>query len=172
MRRLVQAFQKASRLISVTEPARAAYRIPMRTRFRAITAREGLLIRGSAGWGEFSPFLDYDAPECVPWLRAAHEAAEIGFPPALRDQIPVNVTIPAVGPEQAAEIVAGSGGCTTAKVKVAEPGQERTEAVNRLAAVREALGPAGKIRIDANAAWDVETAVSGIEALNRSRRGR
>src|SRR5690625_5105461 len=104
MRRLVQAFQKASRLISVTEPARAAYRIPMRTRFRAITAREGLLIRGSAGWGEFSPFLDYDVSECVPWLRAAHEAAEIGFPPALRDQIPVNVTIPAVGPEQAAAI--------------------------------------------------------------------
>lgn len=171
MRRLVQAFQKASRLISVTEPARAAYRIPMRTRFRAITAREGLLIRGSAGWGEFSPFLDYDVSECVPWLRAAHEAAEIGFPPALRDQIPVNVTIPAVGPEQAAAIVAGSGGCTTAKVKVAEPGQDRTEAANRLAAVREALGPAGKIRIDANAAWDVETAVSDIEALNRAAGG-
>src|SRR5690625_7844719 len=103
MRRLVQAFQKASRLISVTEPARAAYRIPMRTRFRAITAREGLLIRGSAGWGEVSPFLDYDAPECVPWLRAAHEAAQIGVPPALRRQITINETTPAAGPDADAE---------------------------------------------------------------------
>src|SRR5690625_6329994 len=89
----------------------------------------------------------------------------------MRDHLPDNVTMPSVGPEQAAAIVAGSGGCTTAKVKVAEPGQDRTEAANRLAAVREALGPAGKIRIDANAAWDVETAVSDIEALNRAAGG-
>src|SRR5690625_7862600 len=130
MRQLAQASRKASRLISVTESARAAYRIPMRTRFRAITAREGLLIRGSAGWVEVSPFLDYDAPECVPWLRAAHEAAEIGFPPALRDQIPGNVTISAVGPEQAAATVAGSGGSTSVNVKVDEPRQDESEAAN------------------------------------------
>jgi o-succinylbenzoate synthase len=33
------------------------YSIPMRTRFRGITVREGMLLRGTAGWGEFSPFL-------------------------------------------------------------------------------------------------------------------
>src|SRR5690625_7155444 len=105
MRQLAQASRKASRLISVIEPVRAAYRIPMRTRFRAITAREGLLIRGSAGRGEFSPFLDYDAPERVPSLRAAHQPAKTGSPPALRDQTPANVTIPARGPAQAAATV-------------------------------------------------------------------
>ena len=36
------------------------FSIPMRTRFRGITVREGMLLRGHAGWGEFSPFLEYD----------------------------------------------------------------------------------------------------------------
>lgn len=148
-----------------------AYSIPMRTRFRGITTREGLIFQGPAGWGEFSPFLDYDAAECVPWLRAAREAAADGYPTPIRSEIPVNVTVPAVDPETAIEIVRDSGGCTTAKVKVAEPGQSRAEAENRLAAVREALGGDGKIRIDANAAWDVDTAIADIVALNRAAGG-
>ncbi len=155
----------------MTSPKAIAYRIPMRTRFRGITAREGMLFAGPAGWAEFSPFLDYNAKECVPWLQAAYEAAQTGFPPAIRKRIPVNVTVPAVGPERAAEIVKNSGGCTTAKVKVAEPGQDRAAAANRLAAVRAALGPSGKIRIDANGAWDVQTAVAEIKALDRAAGG-
>lgn len=143
----------------------------MRTRFRGITHREGLLFRGPAGWAEFSPFLDYEPRECLPWLRAAYETVQLEFPTPVRTHIPVNVTVPAVGPQRAAEIVAASGGCTTAKVKVAEPGQTRSEAEDRLAAVREALGPAGNIRIDANGAWDIETAVADIAALNRAAGG-
>src|SRR5690606_17818726 len=96
----------------------AVYSIPMTTRFRGITVREGVLLRGEAGWGEFSPFLEYDAAVARPWLAAAREAAETGWPEPLRERIPVNVTVPAVGPEQAAALVA-RGGCRTAKVKVA-----------------------------------------------------
>ena len=33
--------------------------IPMRTRFRGITVREAVLLPGPAGWGEWSPFLEY-----------------------------------------------------------------------------------------------------------------
>ncbi len=33
----------------------------MRTRFRGITVREVALVEGAAGWGEWSPFLEYDA---------------------------------------------------------------------------------------------------------------
>ncbi|MGH7606529.1 MAG: O-succinylbenzoate synthase, partial [Gemmatimonadales bacterium] len=29
------------------------YALPLRTRFRGITVREGMLLRGPAGWGEF-----------------------------------------------------------------------------------------------------------------------
>jgi O-succinylbenzoate synthase len=143
----------------------------MRTRFRGITVREGMLLRGDAGWGEFSPFLDYDAGVAAPWLRAAREAADEGWPEPLRDSVPVNVTVPAVDPAHAAEIVRSSQGCRTAKVKVAEPGQTRADEEARLEAVRDALGPDGRIRVDANGAWDVDTAVGAVGALDRAAGG-
>ncbi|GHS85613.1 o-succinylbenzoate synthase [Actinomycetota bacterium] len=147
------------------------YAIPLRTRFRRITVREGILLRGPAGWGEFSPFWDYDADESAAWLRAAWEAADEGWPAPLRDRIPVNVTVPAVDAEAAHRIVRASGGCRTAKVKVAEPGQGLAEEVARLEAVRDALGPDGAIRVDANAGWDVETAVQRLRLLDRAAGG-
>jgi o-succinylbenzoate synthase len=141
--------------------------IPMRTRFRGIDLREGVLLRGAAGWGEWSPFWDYDDAECVPWLAAAREAADVGWPAPVRTSIPVNVTVPAVGPEQAAQTVRASAGCRTAKVKVAEPGQTEADDLARVEAVRDALGPAGQVRVDANGGWDVDTAVRMIRLLDR-----
>ncbi|MGI8900830.1 MAG: o-succinylbenzoate synthase [Nocardioides sp.] len=143
----------------------------MTTRFRGITVREGMLVRGDAGWGEFSPFLEYDARVAVPWLRAALEAADEGWPAPLRERVPVNVTVPAVGPEQAAATVRASAGCRTAKVKVAEPGQTLAEEQARLEAVREALGPGGAIRVDANGLWSVDAAVAAIAVLDRASGG-
>jgi len=143
-----------------------AFAIPMRTRFRRITVREGALIEGPAGWGEFSPFAEYGPPECARWLACALEAAVTGWPAPARDQVPVNVTVPAVGPGQAHAIVAGSG-CGTAKVKVAEPGQPQAADLDRVEAVRDALGPAGKLRVDANGAWDVDQAARMLGALSR-----
>jgi O-succinylbenzoate synthase len=139
--------------------------VPMRTRFRGITVREGMLIRGEAGWGEWSPFLEYDAAVAEPWLRCAEEAAAGDWPEPVRAAIPVNVTVPAVGPEQAAEIVR-RGGCRTAKVKVAEPGQTLADDQARLEAVRDALGPTGAVRVDANGGWSVDDAVGAIAVLD------
>ncbi|WP_018682536.1 o-succinylbenzoate synthase [Actinokineospora enzanensis] len=146
------------------------YAIPMRTRFRGITVREGLLLRGDAGWGEFCPFADYSDAESVPWLASAREAAEHGWPEPVRDRVPVNVTIPVVAPERAAEIAAGSG-CATAKVKVADPGVDLADDIERVAAVRDAMGPSARLRVDANTAWDVETAVRAIGELDRAAGG-
>ncbi len=146
------------------------YAVPMRTRFRGITVREGALVHGPAGWGEFSPFLDYDDHECVPWLASAAEAATIGWPAPVRDRIPINCTVPVVPPEQANELVRAAA-CGTAKVKVADPGTPLADDLDRVAAVRDALGPAGRIRVDANAAWDVDTAVTAIRALDRAAGG-
>ncbi|MBV9831601.1 MAG: O-succinylbenzoate synthase, partial [Marmoricola sp.] len=119
------------------------FSIPLRTRFRGITVREGVLLEGPAGWGEFSPFLEYDARIAAPWLACAREAANEGWPDPVRSVVPVNVTVPACDPDRAAEIVRASGGCRTAKVKVAEPGQEPGEDEARLEAVRDALGADG-----------------------------
>ena len=146
----------------------------MRTRFRGVVVREGVLIRASAGqgvrWGEWSPFLEYDATAAEPWLRCAEEAAAGDWPAPLRELIPVNVTIPAVGPGRAHEI-AVNGGCTTAKVKVAEPGQTLADDQARVEAVRQALGPGAKIRVDANGGWGVDAAADAIRALDRAAGG-
>lgn len=146
------------------------YALPMRNKFRGVTVRRGVLLSGPAGWGEFCPFEDYDDAQSVPWLRAALEACTEEWPEPVRDRIPVNCTVPAVPAEKAAAIVAASG-CGTAKVKIAEPGQSPGDDVERVAAVRDALGPGGAIRVDANAAWDVETAITRIRELDNAARG-
>ncbi len=144
--------------------------VPMRTRFRGITVREGALLRGAKGWGEWSPFLEYDAAVAEPWLRCAEEAAAGDWPAPVRDRVPVNVTVPAVDPEQAHRIVR-AGGCRTAKVKVAEPGQTLADDQARLEAVRDALGPDGRVRIDVNGLWDLDTAAASIPLLDRAAGG-
>jgi O-succinylbenzoate synthase len=146
------------------------YAIPLTTRFRGITVREGVLIEGPAGWGEFCPFADYDDRESAPWLAAAREAAEEGWPEPVRDRVAVNCIVPAVGPERAQEIVRASG-CATAKVKVADGAGSLPVDLERVAAVRDALGPTGAIRVDANAAWSVDEAVAAIGALDREAGG-
>jgi O-succinylbenzoate synthase len=142
------------------------FSIPMRTRFRRVVRREGALIHGPAGWGEFSPFPEYPPEVCARWLASAREAATKPWPAPVRERIPVNVTVPAVGPEQAHAIVAASE-CATAKVKVAEPGQSLDDDLARVEAVRDALGPGGRVRVDANGAWDVDEAVQAIKALDQ-----
>ena len=139
--------------------------IPMRVRFRGVDVREAVVFEGPAGWGEFAPFPEYGDEESARWLAAGIEEAYAARPAPVRDAVPVNATVPAVSPERVPEVLARFEGCTTAKVKVAERGQTLRDDLNRLAAVRDVMGPHARIRIDANGAWDVETAT---EALRRS----
>lgn len=144
------------------------FRLPMKNRFRRINVRDGLLLKGPNGWAEVSPFWDYDARESARWLAAGLEAARGKLPEQKRESVPVNATVPVVDPQRAYEIVKNSGGARTVKVKVAEPGSTISEDCARIEAVRDALGPDGNIRVDANAAWDVEEAIAAIRALNRA----
>ncbi|WP_306365667.1 o-succinylbenzoate synthase [Nocardia sp. CC227C] len=150
--------------------AAVVYAIPMRTRFRGITVREGMVIPGPRGWGEFCAFPEYDDREAAGWLATAVEQMTVGWPQPVRDRVPVNCTVPAVDAERAREIVAGSG-CRTAKVKVADHPDSLAEDLDRVAAVREALGTEGAIRVDANAVWDVDTAVAQIKQIDRAAGG-
>jgi O-succinylbenzoate synthase len=136
-----------------------AFEIPLRLPFRGVTRRSGILVSGPAGWGEFSPFPEYGPELTRHWRAAATEAAMGVWPPPVRSSIPVNVTVPATSAQRAHAIVTGSG-CTTAKVKVGE-GDDAA----RVEAVRDALGPAGKIRLDVNAGWDLDEAARQIRCL-------
>ena len=139
--------------------------IPMRVRFRGVIVREAALIRGPKGWGEFSPFPEYDDVESARWLAAAVEAGWVGWPDPLRASIPVNSTVPAVPASEVEGILTRYDGCTTAKVKVAEEGQRLQDDVDRVAAVRDRMGPEARIRVDANGGWTVAEATDALSRL-------
>ena len=136
--------------------------LPMRMRFRGIMVREVALIDGPSGWGEFGAFLEYAPPEAAYWLASAIESAYGTKPVSLRRRIPINATVPAVPAAQVPEVLARFPGVTTAKVKVAEPGQVLADDVARVNAVR-AVVPT--VRVDANGGWSVEQAVAAAAAL-------
>ncbi|MGO1539448.1 MAG: o-succinylbenzoate synthase [Leucobacter sp.] len=145
--------------------------IPTRTRFRGIEVREAVVFDAPAGASEFSPFLEYGDAEAATWLAAAIDFGWAGsggrpaLPVPLRDSVEVNATIPAVSPEEVPKTLARFPGCTTAKVKVAEPGETLEDDVARVRAVREAMGSDARIRIDANGGWSVEEATRALTAL-------
>ena len=139
--------------------------LPMQTRFRGVDTREALLFEGPEGWAEFSPFVEYDDAEAATWLAAAIDYAYAPQPAPLRERVGVNATVPAVDAARVPEVLARFSGCRTAKVKVAEPGQVLADDVARVQAVREALGPEGRIRIDANGLWNVDEAEHAVHAL-------
>lgn len=141
--------------------------IPMRVRFRGVTTREVALLRGPHGWGEFGAFLEYGPGEASRWLASAVETAYQPWPDAVRAEVPVNATVPAVPAEQIAGVIERFPGCTTAKVKVAERGQSLADDVARVAEVRAVLGPSGRVRVDANGAWSVQDAVDALRSLVR-----
>ncbi|MDH6182023.1 O-succinylbenzoate synthase [Microbacteriaceae bacterium SG_E_30_P1] len=139
--------------------------LPLVSRFRGIDVREAMLLEGPHGWTEFSPFTEYADPEAAAWLAAAIDFGWNAAPPLLRDSIPVNATVPALAAADVPATLARFAGTRTAKVKVAERGQTLDDDVARVAAVRAALGPEGRIRVDANGAWNVDEAEHAIHAL-------
>jgi o-succinylbenzoate synthase len=141
--------------------------LPLTTRFRGLEAREALLLEGPAGWTEFSPFVEYDDAESVAWLRAALDFGwrEPFLPSSAPARIRVNATLPAVDADSVVAVLARFPGCRTVKVKVAEAGQELSDDVARVSRVRDFLGPDGRIRVDANGAWNLDEAEHAIHAL-------
>lgn len=138
--------------------------LPMRVRFRGITTREAVVLRGPAGWTEFSPFVEYDDAEAAAWLRATVDFGWTDHEPAA-DSVPVNATVPAIAADDVADLLARYPGCATAKVKVAEPGTTVDDDVARVAAVRRVMGSDASVRVDANGLWSVEQAAAALERL-------
>ncbi len=136
--------------------------LPTKTNFRGVSVREVALFKGEFGWGEFSPFLEYDADECAPWLQSAIAAATKPAPKLFREKVKVNGTIPALNNSVEIEkIVHSFNGVNTFKIKV---GDNLAEDIARLAKVRS-LKPKAKLRIDVNGSWSVETAITNLRAI-------
>ena len=167
-------------------------REPFVTASGVVQSRELAVIRledddGTVGFGEAAPLTPYDGvsiddvwdalregpPErgAPPQARAAWELAELDLQARRRgrplgepgaDAIPVNRTLPA-GPPQETAARARDGvraGFSCFKVKVGLP-----DDVQRVAAVRDAVGSWPAIRLDANGAWGVDEAAERIAAL-------
>lgn len=167
------------------------FALPLAVPFRGTTEREGVLVRGPSGYGEFAPFDDYDDEAAARWLACAVEAAWGTWPDPVRTTVPTNAIIPALPAAEAAAMAyraVWSFGCQTVKVKVGQPesGADgemvRTDVeavhradVERLVAIRAALDaiekPRLNIRIDANAAWDAATAAAVLPELDAAARG-
>jgi O-succinylbenzoate synthase len=135
--------------------------LPTRTNFRGVTYREVALMQGPQGWGEFSPFLEYDDKECRPWLASAIEAATVARPKRYRDAIAVNGTIPELNDKkEIEELMRSYKGVKTFKVKV---GRNLNEDVARVARVFS-NAPKAAIRVDVNGLWSVDEALTHLYA--------
>jgi o-succinylbenzoate synthase len=133
--------------------------LPTKTNFRGIDTREVALIEGSAGWGEFSPFIEYDEHESIPWLVSAIEGATQPRAKASRKYIDINATLPAVDSRAEVEsVLSWFPAATTVKIKVGS-GQEKDFA--RIKYVTEIL-PEASLRLDVNGGWGVEEALEFI----------
>ena len=115
------------------------------------------LLEGPAGWGERSPLAGYPSdPDAAE--RAAAEAASDGWPPPVRPSVPVNALIDGAG-----DVDAGLAAFPCVKIKVGRP--DADDDVRLVEAVRAAAGDRVALRVDANGARDVATALATIARL-------
>src|SRR6476659_6165303 len=114
--------------------------------------REGMLIEGPQGWGEFSPLDGDDDRRVARWLTAAIEPGTVGWPDPVRGRIAVSVSVFTTDAALAHQVTVDAG-CRAADVRVAGHPGSLAEDIVRVEAVRDALGPDGAIRCDAGGRW-------------------
>jgi O-succinylbenzoate synthase len=143
----------------VSAAARLDVTVRLRVPVGGIVERRARLVEGAAGGGEWSPLPSWSEAEVAAAGEFAEEASNRPFPPARRELVAVNAMVPRVEPALAARLALESG-CGTVKVKVGDPDGEA-----RVGAVRAAMGPAVRLRLDANGAWDVDNALAMLRRL-------
>lgn len=130
--------------------------------FRGTRARQGLLIPGPSGWGEFAPFDDYTDEAAATWLQATLEASFGTWPKPMRASVPVNAIIPALGIDEVTALAREAAtifGCETIKVKITGDLESDEPRVAAVRAVLDAHISGGRIRLDVNGAWSTEQAL-------------
>lgn len=136
--------------------------LPTRTNFRSVTKREVALFKGPNGWGEFSPFLEYDPEESSHWLGAGIEAAFGQLPAPIRDEIEINATLPAVDTKLDVEqILSWYPGTKVVKIKI---GGDLASDIERIENTLS-INPNFKIRLDVNGGWKVSQATESVARI-------
>ena len=136
--------------------------LPTRTNFRSVSKREVALFEGPNGWGEFSPFLEYDAEESSYWLAAGIEAAFGELPKVYREEIEINATLPAVDSNIDVEkILSWYPGAKVVKIKV---GSDLELDLNRIENSLK-FNPDLRVRLDVNGGWNVQEAESAVSQM-------
>lgn len=138
---------------------RIPFRVALRVPVMDVVERSGWLVEGECGWGECSPLPSWNEAERRAAGAAAVEAASTPFPAARVARVAVNAMIPRIAPDDAARMALESG-CGTIKVKVGD-----AQGTDRVAAVRAACGETVRIRVDANGAWDLDSALRELGQL-------
>lgn len=141
--------------------------LPLAAPFRGITERELVLIEGPSGWAEFAPFRNHSDAHSALWLQAAIEQAFGQWPVPTRAAVPVNAIIPDVAAAEIANWVrpALAQGIGSFKIKVGSA--DLATDLDRVAALRAAVGTA-RIRVDANARWTADAAVTALRLLTEA----
>jgi O-succinylbenzoate synthase len=160
--------------LEVLQRSAVPFAVALRGSFRGVHQRQGVLIRGPKGWGEFAPFEDYSDERAARWLSSAIEAAFIGWPQARRSRVPTNAILPVRSIEVTRSMVQRAVvdlGCRTIKVKVADSIEEPRQELHRIGSVRAVLDDllgvgVGRIRLDANGGWSAPEALARIEAVS------
>ena len=136
--------------------------LPTRTNFRSVTKREVALFQGPNGWGEFSPFLEYESAEAAYWLASGIEAA-FGEPIKLqREQIEINATLPAVDSKlDITEILSWYPGAKVVKIKVGGDLELDIARIKNTLAINQNY----LIRLDVNGGWSVKEAESSVARI-------
>lgn len=136
--------------------------LPTRTNFRSVTKREVALFKGPNGWGEFSPFLEYEKEEAAYWLGAGIEAAFGEIPLTNREEIEVNATLPAVDTKIDVEnILSWYPGAKVVKIKVGGDLELDIQRIENALAVN----PNYLIRLDVNGGWTVSQATESVSRI-------
>lgn len=141
--------------------------LPLKVRFRGLTHREIVLVKGER-WAEFSPFVEYPDLESANWLKATMEWAFGSLPEPKRTRVGINATLPATSPDQVQQVLRNFGDFRTVKIKVAEKGQSSIEDLARIQRVAD-LYPSAQIRLDANGGFSVSETIEFSRLLQEKK---
>jgi O-succinylbenzoate synthase len=143
------------------------FALDLKSEFRSIKRRVGVLIEGPYGWSEFAPFVEYSDEIAARWL---HAALEFGFSDVKvsGSAIQSNGIVPILNVEATRELVSEYlhiYGLNVIKVKCSDDIESDIERIKAILSV----SPDFILRLDANGTWSLPDAMKNAEALETYR---